>query len=131
MEEVINLDAARKRKRKGVFEMAREAVKIRIGKDKALQIRTKLVGVRLADFFNRRRYVATGELDAWPSMETLIELTGMSWSSVRRSLRDLEKAGHLVTICFGSNYAKRTSRYRAIADAQADHLSPLRTEQAS
>ena len=136
MHNVISYDAARKRRKKGAFEMAREAVKVRIGKDRALSVSAKLVGMRLTDFINRKYYVARGELDAWPSEQTLAELTGMSERTIRRRLRDLEKAGHLVPILFGSNYARRTSRYRMIhtqdvrLPMKENKILPFRTEQA-
>lgn len=137
MNDVIELKAARKRPKKGAFEMARDAVIVRIGSDNNLRPADKIVGLMLASLhFNRRYFTTTGVLMAWPSMQKLAQESGVS--DIRRSLRRLEKFGHLETIFFGSNYAKRTSHYRAATprtDAplhyERNNVLPFIPEQAS
>jgi hypothetical protein len=118
MHNEVDYNATRKRRKKGEFEMARDAVIYRITSDSTLSPAARLVGTILFLRTNRKHFWAASEIEVFGLSEREIaEVVGMSERNVRRSLRQLEKAGHLVTVLFGSNYAKRTSRYRAIAPA--------------
>jgi hypothetical protein len=115
MHNVVDYQAVRKRRKKGEFEMAREAVITRIASHPGLSPLARLLGVLLFMLAsNRKHYLANGQIDAFGfSVEEMAKRIGRCERTVQRLLRDLEKAGLLVTVLLGSNYAKRTSRYRA------------------
>lgn len=77
----------------------------RVAADRALPGSASSIAVILAKHFNRHKDGA-----AWPSMETLAKETGFNLSTVSRTLRRMEKRGHI-----RAQWAKRgrgpSSRY--------------------
>lgn len=55
------------------------------------------VAFRISRLFNRRHFAASGELNAWPSYETLAREIDCNAKTIQRAVLLLKQHGHLVT----------------------------------
>ncbi len=77
----------------------------------------KLVALALANYANDKGL-------AWPSVETLAKITGLSKRQIQRILPQIEKAGLLKITTGGGR--KRTHRYQFTTMENSDNLSSFR-----
>jgi hypothetical protein len=62
---------------------------------------TKAVLVALCQCINEERYQASGDTEVWPGTKRLIQLSGCSYNTVRRSIDRLEADGIITVLSEG------------------------------
>jgi Helix-turn-helix domain len=92
------------------FEIARDVFLRPIKRDRKLPRNAFIVADEIAQFFNRKHFEAIGELLAWPSIITLVSLTGLSRRTIIRMIGALEAAGYIAVET--SRGRGKNNRYR-------------------
>ncbi|KAB0572614.1 helix-turn-helix domain-containing protein [Brucella pituitosa] len=65
--------------------------------DQALTTVSRDAAFRISRYFNRRGFASSGNLNAWPSYETLAKEAGCSPKTIQRAVTLLRERGHIVT----------------------------------
>jgi DNA-binding transcriptional MocR family regulator len=79
----------------------------------------KAVLLAIADHHN-------GQRGAWPSQRLLSQVTGLSTRTIRRALRRLEEAGHVVTEFRFGALGQRSSVYRIVKNQNERSSAKMR-----
>lgn len=88
-----------------------------VAKDRELPPSAEAIAIVLSQFFNRKHGGS-----AWPSLETIAEAIGINKSTIWRTLKQMERRGHL-RIDWGQQGRGHSSQYW-MAAGQAEKLHP-------
>ncbi|NKB79116.1 helix-turn-helix domain-containing protein [Ochrobactrum daejeonense] len=96
------------------------------GNDHELPPMAFKVAHHLSHYFNRDQFLETGCLNAWPSYEVLAGKCGCGVSTVKRSVNELRKQGHIRTT--GGRGRSQSLQYQAVIKPRVVHSADKSAE---
>ena len=95
--------------------------------DSALSSTVRDVAFRISRYFNRRGFADSGNLNAWPSYQTLAKEIGCASKTVQRAINLLKDRGHIVTR--GNGGRSVTLTYFAVINSKSQVVDLDRSAQ--
>lgn len=92
--------------------------------DKQLTPMAQVIAFRIGRKFNRKIFLESGVLHAWPSYGTLAEETGCDAKTVQRAVLLLKKNGHILTEGSGGRHCSLSYFANIGAAAKGGHKCP-------